>query len=89
MSEWTLCRWHGEPAALDAALRALGWHGPGESPEGPCDPRVGGVLPAPGEPLRVLDGLAYAAVAAREPLPLPPGLVATGPDLSAALLGSF
>lgn len=89
MTEWTLCRWHGPPATLEAALRELGWHGPGETPGMPADPRLGGMLPAPGQAPRELDGIAYAAIAARGPLPLPPGLAETGPDLSAALLGSF
>lgn len=89
MSDWILCRWHGPPATLAAALRPLGWHGPSETPEGPPDPRIGGFLPPPGEAPRQLDGIAYAAIAAREPLPPPPGLAETGPELSAAILGSF
>jgi hypothetical protein len=88
VSEWTLCRWHGAPPTLAAALEALGWHGPGGVP-GPADPRIGGFLPPPGEPPRELDGVAYAAIVASEPLPLPAGLAETGPDLSAALIGTF
>jgi hypothetical protein len=89
MTEWTLCRWHGAPAAVEAALRALGWHGPDAAPAAAIDPRAGGFLPPPGEAPRRLDGTAYAAVAATAPLPLPPGLAETGPELSAALIGSF
>jgi hypothetical protein len=50
---------------------------------------IGGLLPAPGEALRVLDGVAYAVIVAREPLQLPLGLLETGPELSTALVGSF
>jgi hypothetical protein len=88
MTEWSLCRWHGPPTALEAALRQLGWHGPGE-PADALDPRVGGFIPPAGEAPRDLDGLAYATVVAKEPLPVPAGLDETGPQLSAALLGSF
>jgi hypothetical protein len=89
MTEWILCRWHGTPAALTDALRGLGWCGPGEQPAAPVDPRIGGFLPPPGAPPRELDGVAYGAVVANAPLPIPPGLSETGPELSAALLGSF
>lgn len=89
MTEWTMVRWHGAPDRLTATLRALGWFGPDEVPATLPDPRVGGFLPQAGEALRVLDGVAYAALAVRAPLPSPPGLAETGPDLSTALLGSF
>jgi hypothetical protein len=89
MTEWTLCRWHGAPADVAAALREHGWHGPGETPCATPDARIGGMLPAPGEPPRELDGVAYAVLVATEPLSLPTGLGETGPELSAALLGSF
>jgi hypothetical protein len=89
MTEWTMQRWHGAPEALAEALRTLGWHAPDELPRALPDPRVGGYLPAPGEAIRVLDGVAYAALAVSEPLPRPDGLAETGPDLSAALIGSF
>lgn len=89
MTDWTLSRWHGPPAAVTAALRALGWYGPGEEGGGPPDPRIGGLIPAPGEMLREIDGVAYAAVVASEPLALPSGLSETGPELSAMLIGSF
>jgi hypothetical protein len=89
MTEWSLCRWHGPPAALEAALRQLGWHGPAEESGSALDPRVGGFIPPAGEATRTLDGLAYAIVVANAPLPVPAGLGATGPQLSAALLGSF
>ena len=89
MTDWTLTRWHGAPEILTAALRALGWHGPGEEPGAFPDPSIGGFIPAPGEAPRVLDGIAYAAVLARGALPTPPGLAETGAELSSALLGSF
>jgi hypothetical protein len=89
MTEWCLSRWHGMPAEVTAALRTLGWHGPGEEAAGPLDPRIGGLIPSPGESLRQVDGIAYAAVVASVPLDLPPGLAATGPELSALLIGSF
>ena len=88
MPSWTLHCWHGPPDTVAAAMRALGWHAPGEHAPQP-DPRVGGFLPAAGQPLRVLDGTAYAAVVATEPLPLPDGLDVTGAELSTALLGTF
>ncbi len=89
MTDWTIHRWHGAPAALKAALAGLGWRAP-EAPEAsPLDPRVGGFLPPSGEEPRVLDDVAYAAVAAHAALPLPQGLEETGPELSAALIGSF
>jgi hypothetical protein len=89
MTEWSLCRWHGPPAALETALRALGWHGAGEEAMTGLDPRVGGFIPPAGEAARILDGLAYAAVVANAPLAVPNGLEETGPQLSSALLGSF
>jgi hypothetical protein len=89
MTEWSLCRWHGPPATLEAALRQLGWHGPQETAASALDPRVGGFIPPAGEAPRKLDGLAYATVVAKEPLAVPEGLDETGPQLSAALLGSF
>jgi hypothetical protein len=89
MTEWSLCRWHGAPADVAAALRALGWHGPDEAAAAALDPRIGGLIPAPGEPLRQVDGVAYATVVAAEPLGLPPGLSETGPELSTLLIGSF
>lgn len=89
MSEWIMHRWHGPPEAAANALRALGWFGPGEQPAGAAAPGIGGFMPASGEPPRELDGVAYVAVVATEPLALPPGLAVTGPDLSTALLGSF
>lgn len=89
MTEWTLCRWHGSPEAIAAALRPLGWHGPAELPSALPDPRIGGFLPPPGEVPRELDGVAYAALVVNAPLPMPPGLAETGPELSATILGSF
>lgn len=89
MTEWTLCRWHGPPAVLEAALRGLGWHGPEEEPAAAADPRIGGVIPPAGEAPPVIEGVAYAAIAARGPLPTPEGLSDTPPGLSAALIGSF
>ena len=89
MTQWMMVCWHGAPEALAAALRGLGWFGPDEAPSALPDPRVGGFLPEAGQALRVLDGVAYAALAVRAPLPSPPDLVETGADLSAALLGSF
>jgi len=89
MTEWTLCRWHGAPETLAAALRELGWNGPGETPAIPLDPRIGGFLPPAGEAPRECDGVVYAAIVANAPLPRPPGIAETGPELSAALLGSF
>ncbi len=89
MTDWTLCRWHGPPAVLEAALRALGWHGPEEVPGVAVDPRIGGFIPPAGEVARVEDGVAYAALVARAPLPLPDGLSETAPEVSTALLGSF
>lgn len=89
MTEWSLRRWHGPPATLEAALRQLGWHGPEETPASGLDPRIGGFIPPAGEAPRILDGMAYATVVANAPLPTPEGLGETGPQLSAALLGSF
>jgi hypothetical protein len=37
----------------------------------------------------VLDGVAYATVRATEPLPLPPGVLTMGPELSRVLHGSW
>ncbi|MGG5810416.1 hypothetical protein [Falsiroseomonas sp. CW058] len=88
MSEWMMHRWHGTPAAVAAALRGLGWHGPGDPPAVP-DPRIGGFIPPPGEAAREFDGCAYVAIVATEAIPLPAGLLPTGPQLSTALLGSF
>ncbi|HZF75127.1 MAG TPA: hypothetical protein VE033_04740 [Acetobacteraceae bacterium] len=89
MTQWTMMRWHGAPERLAAALREFGWFGPDETPCALPDPRVGGFLPQAGQALHVLDGVAYAALAVRTPLALPPDLAETGPDLSTALLGSF
>jgi hypothetical protein len=89
MTDWTLCRWHGPPAALEAALRAFGWHGPAEEQRAALDPRIGGFIPQAGEAPRIAEGVAYAALVAREALPLPPGLAETPAGLSTALLGSF
>ena len=89
MTDWTLCRWHGPPAAVEAALRSLGWHGPEEVVGPAVDPRIGGFIPPMGEAPRIEDGIAYAALVARAPLPLPAGISETPPELSTALLGSF
>ena len=89
MTTWQLCRWHGPPATLAAALREFGWHGPGEPPAAGPDPRIGGFLPPPGQAPHKADGLAYGALAAREALPLPAGLSDTEAELSASLIGSF
>jgi hypothetical protein len=89
MTEWSLIRWHGAPEAMEAALRTLGWYGPGEEASRPLDPRIGGLIPSPGERLRQVDGIAYAAAVASDPLDLPPGLAETGPELSILLIGSF
>jgi hypothetical protein len=89
MTEWTMVPWRGTPEAAEAALRALGWHGPEEAPSAAADPRVGGFLPAAGTPLQVFDGVAYLAVAASAPIETPPGLAPAGPQLFRALLGSF
>ncbi len=89
MTTWTMLAWHGPPATVEAALRALGWHPPEEAPAIAPPPGIGGLLPAPGMPLPVLDGVAHAAVVAREALPTPPGLEPTDSAEAAALLGSF
>ncbi|HEV7265405.1 MAG TPA: hypothetical protein VGN83_10855 [Falsiroseomonas sp.] len=93
MTDWTLCRWHGPPAVLEAALRDLGWHGPKadgeEEPTATADPRIGGFIPSSGEPPCVIDGIAYAALVSRGPLPAPDGLADTPAELSISLLGSF
>lgn len=88
MSEWVQHFWYGPTTAAEAALRALGWHAPGEAP-GALDPRIGGLVPPPGVPLFALDGDAMVAVVASEPLPVPPGLSADRPQLGARLIGSF
>jgi hypothetical protein len=74
---------------MEAALRTLGWYGPGEEAGGLADPRIGGLIPTAGESLREIDGVAYAAVVSSEPLDPPPGLEETGPELPALLVGSF
>ncbi|WP_270933443.1 hypothetical protein [Falsiroseomonas oryzae] len=89
MTDWTLCRWHGPPEAVAAALRTLGWNGPEDAPGAAIDPRVGGFIPPAGEAPREVDGVAYAALVAREALPLPAGLAETPAELSATLIGSF
>jgi hypothetical protein len=89
MSEWTMIRWHGAVETVAASLRQLGWRGPEEAPAEAADPRVGGFIPPPGEPIRLFDGIAYAALAANAPIETPAGLSVTGPDLSSALLGTF
>ena len=89
MSDWTLCRWHGAPATLEAALRDLGWFAPGESPPGAVDEGIGGFIPPAGEAPRMVDGIAYAAIVVRDALPTPAGLSETPADLSLSLLGSF
>jgi hypothetical protein len=38
---------------------------------------------------RMLDGVAYVALRSTAPLPLPPSLARTGPQLSVALLGDW
>lgn len=88
MSEWTQHFWYGPTNAAEAALRALGWRPPGETPVA-LDPRIGGLMPPPGMPVFALDGDAMIAVIATEPLPLPPGLSADRPQLGARLIGSF
>ena len=89
MTSWTMLAWHGPPAVVEAALRALGWHAPGEEPPAGPPPGIGGVLPAPGTPVVVLDGTAHLAVVTRTPLADPPGLLPTDPADATALLGSF
>jgi hypothetical protein len=89
MTDWTLCRWHGPPAVLEAALRGLGWHGPEEDSAAAADPRIGGFIPSAGEPPCVVDGVAYAALVSRGPLTTPDSLFDTPADLSISLLGSF
>jgi hypothetical protein len=89
MTDWTLCRWHGPPAMLEAALRGFGWHGPEEEAAAAMDPRIGGFIPATGEAPCVVDGVAYAALVSRAPLATPDGLVDTPAELSVTLLGSF
>ena len=88
MPEWIQHYWYGPLPAAEAALRALGWHAPGEDAVG-LDPRVGGMVPPPGTPLFALDGDAMMSVAASEALPVPPGLSDDRPQLGARLLGSF
>ncbi len=89
MTEWTMIRWHGSPEAAATALRGLGWRGPEEPPAETIDPRIGGFIPEPGLPIRVIDGTAFVAFAANQAIETPGGLAATGPELSAALIGSF
>lgn len=84
--EWIRHDWRGPVADVEAALRALGWTGPGEEP-GALDPRIGVMLPAPGKELRVLDGVAYAAFLASEVIAPPEGVLTGRPELSVALLG--
>lgn len=88
MSEWTQHFWYGPVPAAEAALRSLGWHGPGETPVA-LDTRIGGLVPPPGVALFALDGDAMVAVIASEVLPVPPGLSANRPQLGARLIGSF
>jgi len=88
MSQWIQHFWYGPPSAAEAALRALGWHAPGEQP-GTLDARIGGLIPPPGTALFALDGDAMVAVIANAPLPVPPGLSANRPELGARLIGSF
>ncbi|MGX9962491.1 hypothetical protein ACVFYP_04165 [Roseomonas sp. F4] len=89
MTEWTMIYWQGTAEAGAAALRTLGWHGPGETPAAMPDPRIGGFIPAPGTAPQTFDGIAYVAVAANAPIATPPGLQPSGPELARALLGSF
>jgi hypothetical protein len=59
------------------------WHGP---PAAVAAATLGRAdLPRP----RILDGVAYVALRNTAPLPLPPLLAQTGPQLSAALLGDW
>jgi len=88
MSEWTQHFWYGPIPAAEAALRGLGWYGPGEAPL-PADPRIGGLIPPPGVAIFALDGDAMVAVIASESLPVPPGLSDDRPQLGARLIGSF
>jgi len=89
MGEWVQHFWCGPQPAAEAALRALGWHAPGEEPAVALDPRVGGMVPPPGTGLGALDGDAMVAVVATEALPVPPGLSADRPLLGARLIGTF
>jgi len=86
---WVQHFWYGPQADAEAALRALGWHAPGEQPAAQVDPRVGGMVPPPGTGLGALDGDAIVAVIATEALPVPPGLSADRPQLGAGLIGTF
>lgn len=89
MTDWTMTCWQGSPEDAAAALRALGWTGPGEATATAVDARIGGFIPAAGLAPQTFDGVAYVAVAAQGEIPLPPGLMATGPQLFRALLGGF
>lgn len=89
MTEWTMTCWNGAPEAAAASLRQFGWRGPGEDPADVLDARIGGFIPPSGQPVTVVDGVAFVALVANGPIEVPAGLAPTDPELSCSLIGSF
>lgn len=71
-------RWYGLPAVIEATRAALA-----------TDPRVGSIVPAPGTPIRVLDGASALSFSATEAFPLPAGLLNDKPQTIAAIHGAL
>lgn len=86
MTGSSLCRWHGSPDAMQAALRDPGGHAP-DTPRGaPPDPPIRSPSPAPGETACVASGVACAADVVL-PLPVSARLAETRPERLTLLIG--